>query len=109
MKSLIELPRPWRRRPNRTGPMRTVLIAGWLAVALVGCVTGGGKVEYIPADRAVVNMKKGQQAPADGWFVSPDVMQEIIPCLDKRFRGSSTDRPKPSGPAGPTPSLKATP
>jgi len=70
-------------------------------------VTGGGKVEYIPADRAVVAMKKGEQVPADGWFVSPAVMQEIIPCLDKRFRGASTARPNPSSPTGTTPSPKA--
>ncbi len=66
--------------------MLTVSIAGWLVVAPAGCATNRGNVEYIPADRAVVPLKKGEPAPADGWFVPPAVMQEIVPSLDERFR-----------------------
>ncbi len=73
--------------------MRLGLIAGLLAVAPVGCATLGDRVEYIPSDRAVAAVKKGEPAPADGWFVSPDVMQEMIPCLDERFRNIESLEP----------------
>lgn len=81
--------------------MRTVLIAGWLAVVPVvfaGCATGGDRVEYIPGDRAVVPLKKGEAAPGDGWFVPPAVMQEIIPSLDERFRNEREPSVEDQGP-----------
>jgi hypothetical protein len=59
---------------------------------VAGCATDGNKIEYIPADRAVVPLKKGEAAPAEGWFVPPAVMQEIIPCLDERFRNSNSSQ-----------------
>jgi hypothetical protein len=34
----------------------------------------------------VTPLEAGQPAPADGWFVPPAVMQEMVPCLDERFR-----------------------
>ena len=83
-------------RASRTEKTPTRSIAGWLAAGLVGCVTVSGcatnrnPVEYIPGDRAVVPMKKGDAAPADGWFVPPAVMQEIVPCLDEKYRRSRT-------------------
>jgi len=39
-----------------------------------------------------VPLKKGEAAPAEGWFVPPAVMQEIIPCLDERFRNSNSSQ-----------------
>jgi hypothetical protein len=53
-------------------------------------------VEYIPSDRAVVPLKKGEAAPAEGWFVPPAVMQEIIPYLDEQFRDGKSKTNNPS-------------
>ncbi|MCH7688661.1 MAG: hypothetical protein IH899_18590 [Planctomycetes bacterium] len=54
-------------------------------------------MEYIPADRAVIPLKKGEPAPTAGWFVPPAVMQEIVPCLDEKFRNSeAADKSKPT-------------
>ena len=80
---------------NRHRKMLIALIVGWLAVGLVGCGIvrkTQPRVEYISSDRAVVPLKKGQAAPNDGWFVPPAVMQEVIPCLDERFRSGKTMR-----------------
>ncbi|MEX0715326.1 MAG: hypothetical protein WD066_02000 [Planctomycetaceae bacterium] len=50
-------------------------------------------MEYIPADRAVAALKKGDPAPNDGWYVPPAVMHELVPALDERFRsGDPADR-----------------
>lgn len=73
---------------RRLGPaarVRTVLIAGYTAVVLAACATGD-RVEYIPSDRGVVPLQAGEPAPAEGWFVPPAVMLEIVPCLDERFQ-----------------------
>lgn len=65
--------------------MLTALIAGCCAAAAAGCVHPRERVEYIPGDRAVVPLKKGDPAPAEGWFVPPAVMQELVPHLDDQF------------------------
>ncbi len=69
--------------------MLTALIAGCCAVGAVGCVHPRERVEYIPGDHAVVPLKKGDPAPAEGWFVPPAAMQDMVPCLDDRFEKSS--------------------
>lgn len=75
-------PPPRNQRPR----MRSGLIAGWLAVALAGCATHRAAIEYIPADRALSPLKKGDPAPADGWFVPPAVLQELLPDANQRFQ-----------------------
>lgn len=73
-------------------------IAGWLAAAAAGCAIAAGcaterpRVEYIPADRAIAALRKGDPAPNDGWYVPPAVMQELIPGMDERFRSGDIDR-----------------
>lgn len=78
------------RRPHRAAHMRTALIAGCLAAAAGGCVAVRDRVEYIPGDRAVVPMKRGEPAPDDGWFVPPAVMQDVVPYLDEKFRSQQS-------------------
>lgn len=88
--------------PRRSGGRRriplhralTCLIAFWLAVggAGAGCANGRrGGVEYIPADRAVLPLKKGAPSPGDGWFVPPAVMVELVPGLEEKFRSGERE------------------
>lgn len=86
MKSKTAFRKTWPPPPNRTARTPIVLIVGLLAGVLAGCVTGRDNVEYIPGDRAVVPLSKGDAAPGDGWFVPPAVMQDVIPLLDERFQ-----------------------
>ena len=86
-----------RLPPNRLRKMQIVLMSGWLAVGLAGCanLTLPSRVEYIPADRAVMPLSKGQPAPADGWYVPPAVLQEMIPYLDEKYRKAEDLEPAP--------------
>ncbi len=83
------------RLQSRTRRMRISSIAGWLvAVAVVcggltGCVQNRKGVEYIPADRAIAPLTKGQPAPGDGWFIPPAVLQELVPAADERFQNQT--------------------
>lgn len=93
MKPTHESQKPRRRPPGLIRRMRTCLIAGWLAAVPAGCaVAPRSKVEYIPSDRAVSPLKKGQPAPTDGWFVPPAVMQEVVPWLDEKYRDAPPDK-----------------
>ena len=74
--------------------MRIGLIAGLLAVVPAGCVAPSDRVEYIPGDRAVVPLQQGDAAPADGWFVPPAVMQQVVPFLDQQFRDQELGQPE---------------
>jgi len=82
--------------------MPIALIGGCLAVALGGCANLNlpSRVEYIPADRAVMPLSKGQPAPADGWYVPPAVLQEMVPYLDEKYRKAEDldPAPQPSSP-----------
>lgn len=86
-----------RRPPSRLRTMQIALMSGWLAVGLGGCanLTLPSRVEYIPADRAVMPLSKGQPAPADGWYVPPAVLQEMIPFLDEKYRQVEDLEPAP--------------
>lgn len=91
MKSGTVSGRRCRLRRSHRLRMLLALTAGLLAAVPAGCVTDRNRVEYIPSDRAVVPLKKGEAAPAEGWFVPPAIMQEMIPCLDERFREERED------------------
>lgn len=41
-------------------------------------------------------LKKGQPAPAEGWFVPPAVLQEMIPYLDETYRNVELLDPPPA-------------
>jgi len=86
-----------RLLPSRLRKMQIALISGWLAVGLAGCanLNRPDRIEYIPADRAVMPLSKGQPAPADGWYVPPAVLQEIVPYLDEKYRNVEDLEPAP--------------
>ena len=86
-----------RQPPSRLRKTRIALIAGCLAVGLAGCANLNlpNRVEYIPADRAVMPLSKGQPAPADGWYVPPAVLQEMVPYLDEKYRKVEDLEPAP--------------
>lgn len=66
-----------------------------VVLTIPACRMGGERVEYIPGDRALVPLQKDQPAPADGWFVPPALMQELVPLLERRFQAA----PPPSTPS----------
>ena len=71
-----------RKNRKYAGP-RLLVILTLLAVSLISCATK--PPVYVRGDSQVIELKTGDPAPAEGYFISPAALVDLMECCQDKL------------------------